>query len=1160
MQRNKINLMTMLAVFVAISMIAPTTFLMAEDGIGQAAAPNDSEDFYTVIFGDNAQKQSLLRENGIEIVKMDQWGAVIKANYNMKQNMGAKYMINDMPDRTRVKLMEAGVEFDSRLGYDVPAKWKKEGSDLYLVQFVAPLETDWLDGLRSISSAYFNTIGDNLAVVKLSPQQKEAVAAMPYIEWMDTYQPYFKVFQNAREQTGEFMIKATPMGVSIEELAHQMTLLGALDTALNDGCSMVEATVTDSILPDIAKLESVAMIQYYPEMVQQGSMSGEIVGAHCAWDVTRSNLPQAIRGEGQVYQHQDLGIDASHQDFTMGALGNRLIYAESSTDSNSHSTTCVGMAAGNGYDMEGWLGQGLDNMDRNYYDLAPTNPQGFLDRVGFAGRAPETGIVSYNGLLTSEWDDGYTTYGARVFSNSFGPGPVTQGYTNDGDVFMTAYPEGLIVFCMCNYGPNEMTGSGVCNGKMNLGVGAVENNRGDWFQSDDNPFQIWASSSKGPVSPSDLRVKPDVVEFGAGILSCKSDDSGDDANTVYRGGENIAAWMVNYDPDARGDYQKNQGTSFSSPAAAGDCILIRDYLEDIKGIAIPDPILIKTYLIHGAQDMGYGFPSYGQGWGLCNIEYSICPPAPLTNVYWEGTASDSWTIDVNSAGAPLKVTMSHWDSGTASGTLTTDYDVVVTSPTGKRYEGNAFAESISTEINGPADWSGCAFPSWAQSDGIGSGPYDWDTADDGGDDINTVEVCLIDNPEKGIWIVDVDAKSGAGPSWFVVASADFGPVDSYNVEMAQDANLVYSMSDGYGTCAYQASPGDTVAVGFTVQNFGTNADTIDLAATRQDYGYGIGSPIPAGWSVTYDTGSSQALASEDIVHVTAYVTTSGTAAEGTYALKVTGSSTNSVIAQDYIIFNVDIIDQRLPDRVRVTDHPLADMSPGVAAWNDGGTEYVVVSYQHDTGMGERVAVSVSNDGGQSFGNQIIITSEADDPQYLNLKVAPAGHDYEGRMFISYNSMQPLLSGYNWDEVSNRRCMICYADPPYDTWNVVAAFDNGEGPASFNDYRATDVGFWINPGGPDEVHLIEENYYNNADDMNSAWEDIMTAERISMDGGATWPVTNEINTGSLNFAPSASDDSGDLILTFYESSGGRRMYYTRYTGSWGAPVVGMDFGS
>ncbi|KYK29898.1 MAG: hypothetical protein AYK23_01355, partial [Candidatus Proteinoplasmatales archaeon SG8-5] len=1169
--RNCKNLLILImAIMLSTSMLTQSSAVITDD-VRPDHDIHEEINFFYVIHKTPQDRTELSKDVNVQVIKEDKMASVVAASEDVMKELGDVYQVAEIPDRTRVRMMETGVDFDSRAGFDVPREWKAENSELYLVQFVVPADIEWVDRLSMESTALFNMIGDNLAVVKMTHDQASAVGELPFIEWMDHYHPYYKVYQKVREQTGEFNVRITPFDVTVDELATSLEYLGAETLLVNEGCNKVEARLNDRLLPEIAKLDSVGLIEFknkdLSEVNQQCSLTGEIVGAHVVWDQTRNNLPLMITGQGQVYHHQDLGLDDTHLDFAQGPLGDRVIYCQDTGDPDDHSTACVGIAAGNGYCMEGWLG--LDNSNRQYYEIADINPLGMLDRAGMAGRAPETYIVAYDNLNTGDMPrsyDGTDLPGdncSRVFSHSWAEsGNVENGYWSDVDSFMLGRPNGIVCFCACNWGPNEMTVTGYGNCKNGLSIGAAEGNRGDWFQSDDNCWGLWTGSAKGPVSATDMRVKPDVVEFGAGVVMPQSDDEANHDNSLYRGANNDASLEVDYDGDGRCDYRKNQGTSFSAPAAAGDCILIRDYLVDVlgydnnptEGPNEPDALLIKAFLIHGAQDMGFGFPSYGQGWGLCNPMYSICPPAPLSNQYWSGTGSSgALNIEVMTSAAPLKVTMCHWDTGTASGALTVDYDLVVTAPDGTTtYYGNAFQESRSIPLSPANDWSGVALPSWsAYPSAYPTGAYDWDTSNDGGDDINNVEVILIDAPEKGIWTIEVAERSGAA-DWHVVASADFGPQNTYQIEVKQDANMTYHMRDGYGFQSYQTPPGGTVAVGFTVQNFGTSTDTIDLTATYQGDGYFVGDPLPSGWSVAFDTGTSFSLASDEIRHVTAYVTAPGAATAEAHPIRITASSAGS-ISEDHILFNIDVIDQRLPNRVRVTDTPLSEMNPGIAVWSN----YVVVSYLQDTGIGERVFVSVSSDNGQTFGDPIPVTTFADDPQCIETKCAPAGHNNAGRVFIGYNSMKPLVNGDTWQECTNRRCVVCYADPPYTTWNIRYPFNNGDGPDTYNDYREIDIGFY----NPDEIHFIENNYYfGTSNNMNQNPNSISPYERLSVDGGNSWGSGTSLSVGGSNqYGPGCDNDAdGDLCFTTYMTGTDRKMYYRNYAGSWGGAVMAMEF--
>ena len=75
-------------------------------------------------------------------------------------------------------------------------------------------------------------------------------------------------------------------------------------------------------------------------------------------------------------------------------------------------------------------------------------------------------------------------------------------------------------------------------------------------------------------------------------------------------------------------YTWSSGTSHSTPAIAGDCSLIQEWLGRVYGITAPSPALLKAYAIHSARHLtGDGadedLPGINQGFGIADMSLAF---------------------------------------------------------------------------------------------------------------------------------------------------------------------------------------------------------------------------------------------------------------------------------------------------------------------------------------------------------------------------------------------------------------------------------------------------------------------------------------------------------------------------------------------------------
>jgi len=1165
---NEKNILRLVSIFIALSMIGPG--LVLAQGFKTAAPDTQSgvslpgSTTYAWVNFNTPDGEGVLRDIGANIVSLRENGAYVKVTESQKNYLSTQFDLNDLPSRTVIDLAEQGIRFDSQVGYDLPAELCKADTNEYLVQFVVPTEESWNSRVTSVAGKILREIGDNVVVVKMTPTQKDIIENLDYVQWVGAYEPGYKLDKDI-PSTGTVKLQVYNYeGASTSELIAILSALGATeieDTNYGSATCYIGA----SQLPTIAALDTVMLVDHLPEMKLLNNVGGRISQAQDLWVQTVSNLPQRVCGMGQIIHIQDTGIDASHRDFILGPLGNRIGFSEVTTDAQYHGTHVAGIAAGNGYDMEAYLG--LSTADNIYNALAATNPAGKPDRMGFAGRAPECTIYERAGLASAEWANGYT-YGARIFTNSWGPTTIQNGYDGTVDTFMAANTGALVFFAAGNDGPNTNSVSGYGNCKLGVSVGAVENFRPIEFSSSDDPGQMAAFSSRGPTSYD--AIKPDVCEIGTAVFSTKSDD----ATEAALPGLYDTQHPINNDPDATFDYVSLQGTSMACPAAAGDGILIRDYLVDCEGIAAPSANLIKTLLIHGAVDMGLGYPSMDQGWGRCNVRNSVCPPFPNVIQWYQNDAGigagtwsartdgglQTWVIDNT---VPLKVTMTHWDA-TGSGTLTHDLDLVVTSPSGVRYEGNHFLEAWSSPCTGSTQWGGTysQFPSW-----VGGGSYDYDTANDGGDDINNVEMFRIEHPEKGQWNVQVVWKSSTARQFTLAmtggfnASADMNARGTnnnvYRVNMNLDTPRVVPERDDFGEAAFKVAPSGSVIVPYWINNGGTTDDT-----------YALSTPLlPAGFTVTLYPASPVSIASSVRTHGYARILCAAGTTAGTYTLSIRATSNNDAsapIAQSEVKFQLDVVTTETPPTINIATTPAHEDMPAFVSWNATGTYYIGCAYKQDSRFGDRVYFKLSSDGGSTWGTAYVVSPASWQPGYVSICRATSG-TYAGRIMIAYNAWVPGGVGGNTELTTCAYIKVAYADAPYTTWTTnVNAFSAGEGRSVGNIYRTVNVA-WYNPGALFML-VIETMGYTGTDLGTATMDDVSCAFKTSANGGGTWTAIGYVDpngAGLYFFFPSVGVlPNGNLFVYFYERNSAdgaqdRDASFREYNGAWGTYYIAWD---
>jgi hypothetical protein len=195
-------------------------------------------------------------ETGANIVSLRETGAYVKVTEGQRGRLSENFEINDMPERTMINLDEQGISFDSQVGYELAPEWRNAGTNERLIQFIAPTETAWNDGVQAISGKILREIGNNLVVVKMNDNQAAQVEKLDYVQWVGAYEPAFKVDKDI-PATGTVKITIESYDISdVPEIISMLRGYGATDI-IDTQYGVVTCYVSASAVPYVARMDTV---------------------------------------------------------------------------------------------------------------------------------------------------------------------------------------------------------------------------------------------------------------------------------------------------------------------------------------------------------------------------------------------------------------------------------------------------------------------------------------------------------------------------------------------------------------------------------------------------------------------------------------------------------------------------------------------------------------------------------------------------------------------------------------------------------------------------------------------------------------------------------------------------------------------------------------
>ncbi|HMP89555.1 MAG TPA: S8 family serine peptidase [Kiritimatiellia bacterium] len=720
---------------------------------------------------------------------------------------------------------------------EVPAEWSASPeSSMHIVQFNRPVSDAIRAAIEDSGASVAHYVPRNALAVKATSEQMDHIRKTDGYYHAEPYHPYYKLNQDlvrwftgnadeiveARLENNDFHV-VTFRG---EEIGAELQALGftIMEEQNAAGRRIYRVQGDLARIPDAAHMDAVQWLEPRPVLKPMNDLANRKVRA------TSFKTLSGFKGDGVTVAVTDSGIDFRNPGFainptlpTSTGLNTRIVFYDHRPsftsdgvpgDTDGHGTHVSGTILGNGA-----LSATVSNAPGSGSQPYATNR--------FAGIAPHARIVAiedFNSFTDQEQAEISWTRGARLSNNSWGNSVFEYGafsmvwdaLVRDAVPNQLGRQELIAFFAAGNAGGGNNNGTGgnpstvgqPGNAKNVISVGAVEqaryaNNLPGAIPETDSDWQVSSFSSRGPVTSTDLRTKPDIVAPGSYMLSVQSRDvNTDEYADLFELSRDYRAGNVNTGTN----FAFYSGTSMATPVAAGAGALFWQYYTNTFN-AQPSPALMKAAMVAGARNLHslvYKFPQHpslattiDQGWGMLDITRSTFGPRIQTSDNLQLLDQSQTTpigtgqyytrqVTVGPGEGSLKIVLAWTDPVGAGGNavqLVNDLDLIVLAPGGGGYLGNRF------DIDGVHSFR---FP-------VANPVF--------GDAYNNVEVVTIKDAPPGTYSVQVFGWEVAeGPQDFALVIMKGigieGRTGGDNPAIALDNNgypvMAYSAIDGSG--------------------------------------------------------------------------------------------------------------------------------------------------------------------------------------------------------------------------------------------------------------------------------------------------------------------------------------------------------------------------
>jgi hypothetical protein len=576
-------------------------------------------------------------------------------------------------------------------------------NELYIVQYVVPPIPSMQEQVSAAGGTIERYLPQLAQVVRMTPEARARVAALPYVRWVGAYHPAYRVspevfadLTGAADAPARYSIETMRAGpVQQQALATLVTQLGGQINVITPDQYRMEATLTPAQLLTLIRRNEVNFVDPW---FGPGGTDMDLIRQQGGAVPTLSNagfLGQGVRGE--VF---DTEVFATHQQWN----GQTPQYHATNGNSGTHGSSCYGIN----------FATGTGNAQAT--GMLPQREQGIFcwypNATSFGGGTSRL-------LLNTQATDPTGPFWSSYQTSSVGNAQITTYSTisaeTDDYLFKVDY-----LSCQSQSNTGNQTSRPEAWAKNILSVGGTDLKETLVWTDDTFP-----GASFGPAS--DGRVKPDLCNSYLNIFTTT-------AGTA--------------------SYTQFSGTSGATPITAGHFGLLmqmwhQGVWQGFGGASTvffsrPKSVTAKALMIN--QAVQYDWISGGaanatltrfkQGWGVAHVgnlynnraktfiinETDILAPLQ-TKLY---------SLNVASGTPAFKATMVYKDPQGNPAVQTqhrvNNVDLKVTSPTGITYWGN----------------NGMASSLWTTP---GGAPNTKDT----------VENVFVQNPAPGAWTVEVIA-------------------------------------------------------------------------------------------------------------------------------------------------------------------------------------------------------------------------------------------------------------------------------------------------------------------------------------------------------------------------------------------------------------------